>query len=101
MLGLDVGIVLGARAGDEIIGVHAAPDVAAMAKDHADGDWSVLQLPGDPVRVLHVPCPVLANEAAVTRLERPMPDLATAQRVGFAVIGDPLSVGPAPLASGH
>src|SRR5437899_3262028 len=40
-----------------------------------------------------------ANEAAVTRLERPMPDVAAAQGVGRAVRGDPLSAGPAPLAS--
>ena len=101
VLGLGVGIVLATRAGNEMVGVHAAPDVSAVAQDQAVGDQSVLHLPGDPVRVLRVPCPVLANEGAVTRLERPVPDVAAAQRVGFAVIGDPLSEGPGVLASGH
>ena len=99
--GLGVGIILGARAGDEMVGVYATPDVAAVAQDQAVGDRPVLHLPGDPVGVLRVPRPVLANETAVTRLERPMPDVAAAQGVGLAVISDPLSVGPAPLASGR
>lgn len=77
--GLLVRIVLGAGARHEMVGVAAAPRVAAVAEDQAVGDRSVLDLPGEAVGESQL---VLEVEAAVAVLEVALPDVTAAQRVG-------------------
>lgn len=76
--------VIGTRAEDEMIGVHAASDVAAMADDHASGNRAVLRRPGEPVSLLMA---ASVTETAVAVHNRAAPDVAAGQKLGLAVVG--------------
>src|SRR5262249_43067741 len=87
-LGLVVGHVVGAGAEDEVVGIHAAAHVAAVAQDHAGRDRPVLQRPGEPVRRQRLVADV---ELAVARMvDRAVPDVAARQRIDRGVVGEPL-----------
>jgi hypothetical protein len=67
-----VSALLSARVPEgEMVGVHATPDVAAVAEDHAGGNRPVLQRPGEPVRLL-VPALVAEGAVAVHECARQM-----------------------------
>src|SRR5437879_3310605 len=95
--GVHVGIVLGGRTGNEMIGVYAASDVAAVAKEHALANRPVLRLPGRPVRDHRS---LLIAETAVAARKVLLPDKAAAQRIGLGQVGDVLSERPSAFAIG-
>src|ERR1044071_2130447 len=74
-----IGIVLGPRAGHQMIGIAAAPDVATVAQHQTLGDRPVLRLPGQAMGEVQL---VAEPQAAVAVLQVGLPDVAAAQRVG-------------------
>jgi len=84
--GFGVGIVVGARAEDEMIGIHAAPYVAAMADNHSAGNRTVLQRPGESVR--RMSAALVAKAAIPIIVIVALPDVAAGQRLGLAVVGE-------------
>src|SRR5882757_7063603 len=82
-----------------MVGVAAAPDVAAMAQDHARGDRAVAQRPGQP---MGGPRLVADVELAVARVvDRAVPDVTAGERVDPAVEGQPLGRAQAGITGGE
>src|SRR5690242_14545397 len=87
-LGLEVGHVEAPVAEEQVIGVHAAPLVAAMAQDLAGGDRPMA--PG-PRQAMGEPGAVgVADDAVATRLGRTLPDPAARERIATGAMGDAL-----------
>src|SRR4051794_35431434 len=87
-LGHEVGRVDPPGAEEQVIGVDAAPLVAAMAQDLAGGDRS---MPAGPRQAMGEPDAVaIAAKAVALALDRRLPDPASRNRIVPAVVGDAL-----------
>ena len=86
------GHVLGVSAEIEVIGIAAAPLVAAMADLQAFGDRSV---PGDPGQPMGHPALATKGELAVAvGLGRPLPDMAAREGIDLGEPAEPLGGRP-------
>src|SRR4051812_582793 len=92
-LGLEVVAVDLPGAEEEVIGIDAAPLVAAMAEDLARGDRPVFSAPG---QAMGEPWAIAITRRAVALpLRRRLPDPAARDRIAAAVMGDALLDRPA------